>query len=112
MLEALAKGPLNDEPSIRAALHLARDYGRRELLDLLRTAATSSRREAVRGLAAAVLFDAGDRDFALKSARGLLVSRHLSCVAWGALIQSAHARNELEIATEATVRRIQFGWCE
>ncbi len=112
MLEALAKSPLSDEPSVRAALHLARDYGDRQQLELLHVAAASPRREAVRGLAAALLFDAGEHDAALLCAKTLLSSRKLSSVAWGALIQAAHARNETEIATEATVRRIQFGWSE
>ncbi len=111
-LEGLAKSPLCDESGVRAALHLVRDYGDRQLLDLLHVAAASPRREAVRGLAAAMLFDAGEQDAALRCATTLLGSCPLSSVAWGALIQAAHAANEPEIATEATVRRIQFGWSE
>jgi len=112
MLEALTKGPLGDESSLRAALHLVRDYGDPRPLELLRVAASSPRHEAVRGLAAAVLFDAGEQELALSLSKPLLASRHLSSLAWGALIQSAHLRSSHEIATEPVVRRIQFGWSE
>jgi hypothetical protein len=112
MLEALTKGPLGDESSLRSALHLVRDYGDPRPLDLLRAAASSPRHEAVRGLAAAVLFDAGEQELAHSFTKTLLASRHLSSLAWGALIQSAQLRNSHEIATEPMVRRIQFGWCE
>ena len=112
MLEALAQGPLADESSLRAALHLVRDYGDRRALEPLRAAATSSRRENMKGLAAAVLFDAGEHELALHSAQALLGSRQLSSLAWGALIQATHAKGGLEVVTEPTVRRIQFGWTE
>jgi hypothetical protein len=112
MLEALAKSPLCDETGVRAALHLARDYGDRRRLDLLRVAATSPRREAVRGLAAAGLFDAGETELALELAKSLVTSRHLASVAWGALIGAGHAKELSQIADEPTVRRIQFGWAE
>ena len=112
MLESLAKGPLNDESGVRAALHLVRDYGDRRPLDLLRAAAASPRREAVRGLAAAVLFDAGEKELALDAATALIGSRHLASLAWGALIHAAHQKKDTEVATEPSVRRIQFGWSE
>lgn len=112
MLENLAKSPLSDEASVRAALHLARDYGDSRPLDLLRVAATSPRREAVRGLAAAGLFDAGETALALELSRSLTTSRQLASVAWGALIQAAHAKGISEITDEPSVRRIQFGWTE
>lgn len=112
MLEGLAKGPLSDESGVRAALHLVRDYGDRRPLDSLRQAATSGRRETVRGLAAAVLFDAGERDLAQDCAKSLVSSRHLASLGWGALIQAAPAKTGNEVASEANVRRIQFGWSE
>jgi hypothetical protein len=112
MLEGLAKGPLNDESGVRAALHLIRDYDDPRPRDLLRAAAASPRREALRGLAAAALFDVGEREWALECAKSLICSRHLASVAWGALIQAAHARNAPEVTTEPSVRRIQFGWSE
>ena len=112
MLEGLAKGPLNDEAGVRAALHLIRDYDDPRPRELLRVVAASSRREALRGLAVAALFDAGDREWALDCAKSLVLSRHLTSVAWGALIQAAHANNASEVTTEPSVRRIQFGWSE
>jgi len=112
MLETLAKGPLHDEAGVRAALHLVRDYDDARPRELLRVAAASSRREALRGLAVAALFDAGDRDWAAECAKSLLQSRHLASVAWGALIQAAQSKNAPEVITEPSVRRIQFGWSE
>ncbi|HYQ41393.1 MAG TPA: hypothetical protein VER11_05490 [Polyangiaceae bacterium] len=112
MLEGLAKGPLSDESGVRAALHLVRDYDDSRPRELLRAAATSSRREALRGLAVAALYDVGDRQWAVEHAKSLVVSRHLASVAWGALIQAAHAKNVPEVTTEPSVRRIQFGWSE
>ncbi len=112
MLEGLVKGPLSDESGVRAALHLVRDYGDRRPLDLLRAAVESDRTEAVRGLAAAVLFDAGERELAVVAAKTLIGSRHLASLAWGSLIQAAHQKKDAELATEPSVRRIQFGWSE
>jgi hypothetical protein len=112
LLEGLAKSPMHDESGVRAALHLVRDYGDSRPLELLRLAAVRTRGEAVRGLAAAVLFDLGERDFAANCAKSLLSSRHLASVAWGALIQVAHAQNSSEVTSEARVRQIQFGWSE
>ncbi|HYQ03630.1 MAG TPA: hypothetical protein VER96_33385 [Polyangiaceae bacterium] len=112
MLEGLAKGPLSDESGVRAALHLVRDYGDPRPRELLRAVASSSRRAALRGLAVAALFDSGDRDWAVDCAKSLMASRHLASVAWGALIQAAHAKNSPEVVSEPSVRRIQFGWSE
>jgi hypothetical protein len=112
MLEALAKSPLSEETGVRAAVHLVRNYDDRRPLELLRVAATSLRREAVRGLATAGLFDAGETEHALELAKKLVTSRHLASVAWGALIQAGHAKDLPEIADEPTVRRVQFGWAE
>ncbi len=112
MLEVLTKSPLSDESGVRAALHLVRDYEDPRPLELLRVAATSPRRETVRGLAAGALFDAGERELALDCAKALLGSRQLASLAWGALIQAAHANGSTEIVTEPTIRRIQFGWSE
>jgi hypothetical protein len=112
MLESLAKSPLNEETGVRAAVHLVRNYDDKRPLELLRVAATSPRREAVRGLATAGLFDAGETEHALELAKNLVTSRHLASVAWGALIQAGHAKGLSEISDEPTVRRVQFGWAE
>jgi hypothetical protein len=42
----------------------------------------------------------------------LIASRSLASVAWGASIEAAHAKGQLNLADEPTVRRIQFGWTE
>lgn len=112
LLESLAKGPLSEESGVRAAKHLVCDYGDRRALDGLRAAATSPRAEAVRGLAVAGLFDAGERDLALDATKTLLGSRHLASLAWGALVRAAHQKKISEVATELNLRRIQFGWSE
>ena len=112
MLESLLKSPLRDEAGVRAALHLVRDYGDQRPLELLRAAALSPRREPIRGLATAVLFDVGEREFSSNCVDSLLASRHLASVAWGALIQTAQLKIPSELASEANVRRIQFGWSE
>jgi hypothetical protein len=112
MLEIVATGPLCDESAVRAALHLARDYGDRRSLDLLRAAACSPKREALRGLAAAALFDSGEVELALKMAEPLLRSRALTSVAWAALVRSAGLEKNAELVLERTVRRIQFGRSE
>ena len=112
MLESLAKGPLSEVSGVRAARHLVCGYGDRRPLDSLRAAANNPRGESVRGLAVAVLFDAGEREFALEATQSLLGSRHLASLAWGALIQVAHQKKIAEVTTELNLRRIQFGWSE
>ena len=90
MLEALGKQlPIVDEVGVRAALYLARDYGRDDLLGALLEAATTAKREELRGLAAAALWDAGMRDRAREIADDLVASRVIGNVAWGALIRAA-----------------------
>jgi hypothetical protein len=65
MLEALARGmPLTDEPSLRAALYLARDHGREDMREALADAASAGRREEFRGMAAAALWDSSSPDTA------------------------------------------------
>jgi hypothetical protein len=112
MLDNLVKGrALGDEGAIRAALYLVRDYERSDLRGALRDVALSAKREALRGLAVAALFDAGHRDEALELAAPLLESRHASTSAWAALVlmRAARAGNVL---TEPTFRRVQLGWVE
>jgi len=112
MLEGLAKGSLGDACAVRAALHLIRDYGDRRPLDALRAVAASPRREAIRGLAAAALFDAGEHELASELGRPLLDSRHLTSLAWGGLVEAALRKHAGEVTTEPNVRRIQNGWSE
>jgi hypothetical protein len=124
MLETLARpAPLADETSLRAALYLARDYGRADMSALLVDATSRGRREELRGLAAAALWDVSARDVEDSEAktRGrpsdvadeLIESRTIGNVAWGALIRAASKGTGLEpLLTETPFRWIQWGWLE
>lgn len=121
MLEALARGSslgrpaaLTDEVAVRAALYLARDHGRDDLrgavLDLSRT----GRPEELRGLSAAVLWDLGMEAEALAAADELAVSKHVTNVAWAALVRAASQRaaRGQPLLTETSFRWVQWGWLE
>jgi hypothetical protein len=115
MLENLTKGPgLNDEAAIRAALYLLRDHGRTDLREALVAATRSPRREALRGFAAAALFDAGETDLALELVEPLFSSKQLPTVTWGALLRAARGGklNGQGVVEEPTYRRVQLGWVE
>jgi hypothetical protein len=128
MLETLARAlPLSDETSIRAATYLARDHGRDDLREGLADAAAPGRREDLRGLAAAALWDASPercgehavrmRDRACELAEELKESRVIGNVAWSALIRAARMAGPGCTSTEALVgetpfRWIQWGWLE
>ncbi len=121
MLDAMVKGGndargggLLDELAVRAALYLVRDHGRGDLVEALAECASprrgkSGKREELRGMAAAALFDLGQRDRAVDLADDLVASRLLGNVAWGALVR---AGGDAPILTEAHVRWIQWGWPE
>lgn len=114
MLENVARGTiLANENAVRAAFHLAHNYGEVRFREQLLDTARSSRREHLRGLAAAALFDLGEREAALSTALELSDSRQLSSLAWGALVRvaDAEARPDL-IVNEPNFRRIQLGWVE
>jgi hypothetical protein len=115
MLEALAKAtPLPDEVAVRAAMHLVRDHGKSDLLRRLVDVARSAKREDLRGVAAAALWDVGDREQAQALALTLSEARSLSAVAWGALVGAAeHGRTGgALVLSEPTFRRVQYGWVE
>ncbi len=125
MLEALARQlPLEDETSIRAALYLARDHGRDDLRSALAEAAENTKREELRGMAAAALWDAspladGDpavrmRERAKVISEELLTSRIIGNVAWAALIRvaSKSSGGQGSVLTETPFRWIQWGWLE
>jgi hypothetical protein len=123
MLETLARAlPLADETSLRAALYLARDRGRDDLRHALADAASTCRREELRGMAVAALWDAAPpnglddagkaRTRAREMADGLLGSRVLGNIAWGALIRAASKGGVEPLLTEAPFRWIQWGWLE
>jgi hypothetical protein len=138
MLEALARPlPLGDEVSLRAAMCLARDYGRIELREALLEAALTAKREEVRGLATAALWDAcapfahdgapvqdADgakryRDRAREIADDLVASKVVGNVAWGVLLRTAArggngfgGNDVAPLVTETPFRWIQWGWLE
>ncbi len=103
---------LADETAIRAAMYLARDGGRGELREALIEAATSGE-EALRGLAAAALWDIGETEVARQAAGSLAESRLLVSVAWSALISAADASQlgpGCPVLTESAFRRLHRGW--
>jgi hypothetical protein len=124
MLEGLVKSPpLMDEVAIRAASYLARDHGRDDMKEALVDCALNAKREELRGLAVAALWDVGDsgaRDRARDLSDELVVSRCISSVAWGALVRAAHARvasphaddPNFVVVAETPFRWIQWGWLE
>jgi hypothetical protein len=114
MLEGLARGPLStSEQALRAALCLAQNYGvdryREQLFDVMR----NPRREPLRGLAAAALFDLGNRKEALDAANVVEESPKLSALAWAAVVRAgASGLERAPLVTEPRFRRIQLGWVE
>jgi hypothetical protein len=119
MLETLARAlPLGDDVAIRAALYLARDHGRADLREGIAAAAAAPKREELRGLALAAMWDAGMRDEARAMADEVLASKVLGNVAWATLVRAAASRGQRErdeagdVLTETPLRRIQWGWLE
>lgn len=125
MLEALSRSlPLADDTSLRAALHLARDHGRHDLGEALEEAAGGGKREELRGMAAAALWDVADgeeNDFAIRTRarmpeliEELLSSRSIGNVAWGALLRAAGKGGAglKPLLTETPFRWIQWGCLE
>jgi hypothetical protein len=114
MLEGLVRAPLPaTEQSVRAALCLARDYGvercREQLFEVLR----NPRREQLRGLAAAALFDLGNQKEALEAVNAGGKTAKLPALAWASLVRAAALGLERgELVTEPHFRRIQLGWVE
>ncbi|MEZ4223787.1 MAG: hypothetical protein R3B13_22755 [Polyangiaceae bacterium] len=110
MLEGVAKGSaLSSEAAVRAALYLARDHERGDLASALERVAESPRREPLRGLATAALYDLGRHERARELAAGAGGSKHLSTSAWAALVARADGA---PVLTEPRFRRVQLGWPE
>jgi hypothetical protein len=123
MLEGLVKGfPLTDEVAVRAASFLGRDHGREDMKEALVDCALNGKRDELRGLAVAALWDAAagptmvaTRERARDLSDELVASRCLSSVAWGALVRAAHASHreaDFLVVTETPLRWIQWGWLE
>jgi len=113
MLEGLAKSPLIDELAVRAAMHLARDHGKVELKKAIAEVAMGKRDE-VRGVAAAALWDLGEKELAKKTAARAEDCRFISSMTWGALVTAASAGkfSPASVLAEPTFRRVQWGWVE
>ena len=114
MLEGIAKGSsLGDDASMRAALHLCRDYGQRDHVLALADAGKSPRKDVLRGLAAAALYDCGELSGALSLAEELTSTRHLPALGWAALVRaSAAGARSGAIVSEANFRRVHQGFSE
>ncbi|AKV02237.1 hypothetical protein AKJ09_08900 [Labilithrix luteola] len=123
MLEGLVKGtPLMDEVSVRAASYLARDHAREDMKDALLDCARNAKRDELRGLAVAALWDTGDasaRQIARDLSDELVTSRCISSVAWGALVRaasastaSANGSSDDVVVAETPFRWVQWGWLE
>lgn len=112
-LEALIKSsPPGDENAVRAALHLCRDYEQHAHAVTLAQVGKSPRKDALRGLAAAALFDCGQEAEALRLAAELKGSRHLPALAWSSLVQiSAAGARSGSVVSEQNFRRVQQGGC-
>lgn len=112
MLESIARTPLRADGAIRAALYLARDHGRDDLRDALRAISRNDRQDALRGLAAACLYDLGERAEAVELADTLVQSRKLETLCWGALLRAATSKGVGRVVSESNYRRVQLGWIE
>ena len=114
MLEgALKANPPADEVGVRAALYLLRDHARADLIPALEATARTAKREDLRGLAVAALWDAGSRELAIDLAEGALKSRSIQTAAWASLVIAAGSQKwDRPLIDEPTFRRIQWGWLE
>ena len=111
LLRHLTRGPLSGENGVRAAFHLAHDYGDERAQQQLVDAARASRREPLRGLAAAALFDLGEHGTAVDTAASLAESRSVATLTWSCLVLTASSGKEsTPLLTEPRIRRIQLGW--
>lgn len=94
-------------------MYLARDHARDELRAVLENTAKTSKREDLRGLAVAALWDAGSRDAALALSDEALKAKSLSTAVWAALVKAAAAEgSDVPVVDEPTLRRVQWGWLE
>jgi hypothetical protein len=114
MLESLARSTsLGDECAVRAMLHLCRDYGEERYRQSLATIARAPRKDPLRALAAAALYDIGDREAALTALHELRKSRHLTALGWVGLVHAHESAKSSDfVVSERRYRRVQLGWVE
>jgi hypothetical protein len=119
MLEGFVRQkPLPDEVAVRAAGCLVRGYGRDDLREPLQQIACAHKRDDLRGVASAALWDSGDHDVAVRAASELMQSKTLGAQTWAALVLhegqklSASQPPNGDVLDEARFRRLQWGWLE
>lgn len=110
----LPKG--EDDDAVRAAAYLIKDHGREDLVPAVVEVAKTGKRDELRGLAVAALWDAGKRDIARELAKELVETKAgLFSSVWATLVLLADAGRipaSQPIAHEPAVRWIQAGWLE
>jgi hypothetical protein len=110
----LPKG--EDDDAVRAASYLVKDHGREDLVAPMIEAAKTGKRDELRGLAVAALWDAGKREQARDLAKDLLRQNvGLFSSAWAGLVLLADAGRiaaNQPLAHEPLVRWMQAGWLE
>jgi hypothetical protein len=113
MLESMAKAtPLASDVAVRAAMHLARDHGQLRMRTAIAEAA-EDKRDELRGVAAAALWDIGDKNLACRAAEACERSRSMAALTWGALVRAASEGGwEGPTVVDPTFRRVQWGWLE
>jgi hypothetical protein len=114
MLEGMTRGAeLSDEMSVRAALHLCRDYGQEQQTSALAHAGKSPRKDVLRGLAAAALYDCGKSAEALRLVGELDGTRQLPALGWASLVRAtAGGGRSGRLVSELNFRRVHQGSCE
>jgi len=93
-------------------MYLARDQGREDLRGALASLAENPKQDALRGIAAAALFDLGDRERSFALSAELVQSRQLTTSTWGSLLRAAQGGAVDRLVSEPTYRRVQLGWLE
>jgi hypothetical protein len=113
VLEALATSPGGgSEVSVRAALHLFRDYGQEQQVSTLLRAGQSPRKAALRGLAAAALYDCGQGPEAQQVLSKLESSAPVAELGWALLVRATEAGVRAgRLVSEQNFRRVQQGVC-
>lgn len=118
LLDAFARElSKEDDDAVRAAGYLLRDHGRDDLLPGILELARRAQRDDLRGLATAVLWDAGKTEPAIELAKELVAGRAtgLFGAAWGTLVllaQCGRIPAGTPLAHEPSVRWLEAGWLE
>jgi hypothetical protein len=114
MLEGMTRAVSSSaEVSLRASLHLCRDYGQERQFHALVQAAKLPRKDSLRGLAAAALYDCGKRHEAVRLSSELEATKQLPAIGWTSLVRAAAAGASAgNLVSETNFRRMEQGSCE